>query len=212
MGIERLLWTEDATGLAGLVKSGEVDPAELVDAAITRAERVNPEINAIAERLYDRARQKARSADRAKPLAGVPFAIKDLGIAINGVPVHSGSRVAAFVPDYDSVLTARYLAAGLIPVVTSTSPEHGVRLVTESAAFGATRNPWNTDHTSGGSSGGSAALVAAGIVPAAHASDGGGSIRVPSATAGLVGMKVSRGRVPLTPVASEIVTPTRLTV
>ena len=204
MGIERLLWTEDATGLAGLVKSGEVDPAELVDAAITRAERVNPEINAIAERLYDRARQKARSADRAKPLAGVPFAIKDLGIAINGVPVHSGSRVAAFVPDYDSVLTARYLAAGLIPVVTSTSPKHGVRLVTESAAFGATRNPWNTDHTSGGSSGGSAALVAAGIVPAAHASDGGGSIRVPSATAGLVGMKVSRGRVPLTPVASEM--------
>ena len=118
MGIERLLWTEDATGLAGLVKSGEVDPAELVDAAITRAERVNPEINAIAERLYDRARQKARSTDRSKPLAGVPFAIKDLGIAINGVPVHSGSRVAAFVPDYDSVLTARYFAAGLIPVVT----------------------------------------------------------------------------------------------
>lgn len=203
MSVEKLLWEEDATGLGECVRKGDVDPAELVEAAITRAERVNPDINAIAERLYDQARKRAKAVDRKLPLAGVPFAIKDLAVAQAGVPLHSGSRVPAFVPDFDSVVVERYLAAGLIPIVTSTSPEHGLRLVTESRAFGPTRNPWNTNHTSGGSSGGSAALVAAGVVPAAHASDGGGSIRVPSATTGLVGMKVSRGRVPLTPMASE---------
>ncbi len=203
MSIEKLLWSQDATGLAESVHKGEVEPAELVDAAISRAERVNPEINAIAERLFERARARAKSVDRKLPLAGVPFAIKDLAIAQKGVPTHSGSRVPAFVPDFDSVLVERYLAAGLIPIVTSTSPEHGLRLVTESKAFGPTRSPWNTNHTTGGSSGGSAALVSAGVVPAAHASDGGGSIRVPSATTGLVGMKVSRGRIPLTPVVSE---------
>jgi amidase len=200
---ERLLWEHDATGLAGLVRKGELSSLELVDAAITRAERVNPEINAIAERLYEQARERAKAVDRAAPFAGVPFAIKDLDIALKCVPTHSGSRVAPFVPEFDSVLAERYLAAGLIPIATSTAPEYGIRLVTESKAFGATRNPWNTGHTTGGSSGGAAALVAAGVVPAAHASDGGGSIRVPSATTGLVGMKPSRGRVPLTPLASE---------
>jgi amidase len=100
-------------------------------------------------------------------------------------------------------MVERHLAAGLIPIATSTSPEHGLKLMTESARFGITRNPWNTGHTTGGSSGGAAALVAAGVVPAAHASDGGGSIRVPSACSGLVGLKTSRGRVPLTPLTSE---------
>ncbi|MBO6717880.1 MAG: amidase [Rhizobiaceae bacterium] len=203
MSVEKLLWEEDAVGLAAHVNSGDLDPVELVEAAIQRAERVNPDINAVVERMYDSARQRARNIDRKLPLAGVPFAIKDLAIAQKGVPMHSGSRAPAFVPDFDSVLVERYLAAGLVPIVTSTSPEHGLRLVTESKAYGRTRNPWNTGHTSGGSSGGSAALVAAGVVPAAHASDGGGSIRVPSATTGLVGMKVSRGRVPLTPMTSE---------
>jgi len=203
MSIERLLWEHDATGLAGLVRKGEVSPPELVDAAIARAERVNPEINAISERLYERARVLAKDVDREAPFAGVPFAIKDLGIAQKGVPTHNGSRVAPFVPDFDSVLAERYAAAGLIPIATSTAPEYGIRLMTESKAFGATRNPWNLGHTTGGSSGGAAALVAAGVVPAAHASDGGGSIRVPSATTGLVGMKPSRGRVPLTPLVSE---------
>jgi amidase len=136
-------------------------------------------------------------------LAGVPFAVKDLGIAIKGVPTHTGSRIPAFTADFNSVMTERYLAAGLIPIATSTTPEQGLRLMTESAAFGITRNPWNTGHTSGGSSGGAAALVAAGVVPAAHASDGGGSIRVPSACTGLVGLKPSRGRVPQTPLISE---------
>lgn len=203
MSIERVLWEQDATGLAELVHKGEISPPELVDAAIARAEATRPDINAIAEPLYDAARTRARTVDRKLPLAGVPFALKDLGIGIKGVPVHGGSRVPAFTADFNSVMVERYLTAGLIPIVTSTSPEHGLRLMTESARFGVTRNPWNTGHTTGGSSGGSAALVAAGVVPAAHASDGGGSIRVPSACSGLVGLKTSRGRVPLTPLVSE---------
>jgi amidase len=186
-----------------VIRKGDASAPEMVDAAIARAERVNPEINAIAEKLYDRARQRAKNVNADAPLAGVPFAIKDLGIAQKGVPTHGGSRAPAFVPDFDSVLTERYRAAGLIPICTSTSPEYGLRLMTESAAFGITRSPWNTGHTTGGSSGGASALVSAGVVPVAHASDGGGSIRVPSACTGLVGLKVSRGRVPLSPLVSE---------
>lgn len=203
MSVERVLWEQDATGLAALVHKAEISPQELVDAAIARAEATRPDINAIAETLYDAARTRAKAIDRKLPLAGVPFALKDLGIAIKGVPTHSGSRIPAFTADFNSVMTERYLAAGLVPIATSTSPEQGLRLMTESAAFGITRNPWNTAHTSGGSSGGAAALVAAGVVPAAHAADGGGSIRVPSACSGLVGLKTSRGRVPQTPLISE---------
>ncbi|MDX8502819.1 amidase [Mesorhizobium sp. VK4C] len=203
MPIERVLWEQDATGLAELVHKKDVSPQELVDAAIARAEATRPDINAIATPLYDAARTLAKTVDRKLPLAGVPFALKDLGIGIKGVPIHGGSRIPAFTADFNSVMVERYLAAGLIPIATSTSPEHGLRLMTESARFGITRNPWNTGHTTGGSSGGSAALVAAGVVPAAHASDGGGSIRVPSACSGLVGLKTSRGRVPLTPLVSE---------
>lgn len=203
MSVERLLWEEDATGLAARIRAGELSPLEAAEAAIARTERVNPQINAVVERLYDKARRDAANVDRDAPLAGVPFAIKDLGIAQKGVPTHQGSRIPVFTPDVDSVLVERYCAAGLIPIATSTSPEFGLRLVTESTAFGATRSPWNVAHTTGGSSGGASALVSAGVVPVAHASDGGGSIRVPSATTGLVGMKVSRGRVPHTPLASE---------
>jgi amidase len=203
MSVESLLWEEDAIGLADRVREGAVSAPELVDAAIARAERVNLKINAIAEKLYDSARQQAKNVKADAPLAGVPFAIKDLGIAQKGVPTHGGSRAPQFVPDFDSVLTERYRAAGLIPICTSTTPEYGLRLMTESAAFGITRSPWNTGHTTGGSSGGASALVSAGIVPVAHASDGGGSIRVPSACTGLVGLKVSRGRVPLSPLVSE---------
>lgn len=203
MSVERLLWEQDATGLAGLVHEGEISPQDLVDAAIARAEATRPDINAIAEPLYEAARARAKTVDRKLPLAGVPFALKDLGIGIEGVPIHGGSRIPPFTADFNSVMVERHLAAGLIPIATSTSPEHGLRLMTESARFGITRNPWDTGHTTGGSSGGAAALVAAGVVPAAHASDGGGSIRVPSACSGLVGLKTSRGRVPLTPLTSE---------
>ncbi len=186
-----------------MVRAGDVSPVELIEAAVTRAERVNPEINAIAERTFDMAREAAKRADREAPFAGVPFAIKDLTISQKGVPTHSGSRAPAFVPDFDSVLVERHRAAGLICIATATTPEYGLRLMTETAKFGVTRNPWNLAHTSGGSSGGSAALVAAGVAPMAHASDGGGSIRVPAACTGLVGLKPSRGRIPFSPAISE---------
>ncbi len=203
MGLERLLWEDDATGLALKVRAGDVAALELVDAAIARAERVNPEINAIVEKQYEDARERAKHADRQAPFAGVPFLIKDLTMSQKSVPTHSGSRAPAFTPDFDSVLVQRYRAAGLIPFATTTTPEYGLRLMTETTAFGVTRNPWNLAHTSGGSSGGSAALVAAGVAPMAHASDGGGSIRVPAACTGLVGLKPSRGRIPLSPAISE---------
>jgi amidase len=203
MTIERLLWEEDATGLAGKIRAGDVSSIELIDAAIARAERVNPELNAIIERQYDDARERAKHADRNAPFAGVPYLVKDLTVAQKGVPTHSGSRAPAFTPDFDSVLIERCRAAGLISIATTSTPEHGLRLMTETAAFGITRNPWNVAHTSGGSSGGSAALVAAGVAPMAHASDGGGSIRVPAACTGLVGLKPSRGRIPLSPAISE---------
>ena len=203
MSIEKLLWEEEEIGLAARILAKDVTSAELTEAAIARAERVNPEINAIAERLYDRARDKALSANTASPFAGVPFVVKDLDILMKDVPSHSGSRIAAHVPDINSVLADRQEAAGLVPILTATTPEFGLRLVTESKAFGVTRNPWNTAHVTGGSSGGPAAMVAAGVVPMAHAGDGGGSIRVPAACCGLVGLKPSRGRIPSSPHASE---------
>ena len=150
MSVERILWDQDATGLADLVRKGELSPVELTDAAIARAEATRPEINATAEPLYEAARARARTMDRSLPLAGVPFAVKDLGIAIKGVPVHGGSRIPAWVPDVSSVLAERYLAAGLIPIATSTSPEHGLRLMTESKAFGVTRNPCRRRRRAGG--------------------------------------------------------------
>ncbi len=201
--MEKLLFEQDATALAALVQKGDIAADELVEAAIRRAEAVNPQINAIAEKTYDAARQRARAVDRTAPFAGVPTAIKDLGMMMKGVPVHAGSRAPVLVPDFNSVLVERMLAAGMVPIGTSTSPEWGIRLTTESAAFGATRNPWDLSRTTGGSSGGAAALVAAGVMPVAQASDGGGSIRVPSACTGLVGLKTSRGRVPMTPQVSE---------
>lgn len=201
--MEKLLWENDATALAGLVKKGEVKAEELVEAAIARAEKVNPQINAIAVRLYEQARKRAASMRKGTPFAGVPFVLKDLDVIMAGVPRHAGSRRPPQVFDENSVLLDRYLGAGLVPIVTATTPEYGLRLVTESAAFGITRNPWNPGHITGGSSGGPAAMVAAGVVPMAHGGDGGGSIRVPAACTGLVGMKPSRGRVPLTPHVSE---------
>ena len=203
MSIGDLLATTDATGLAGLVRKGDVSPPELVEAAIARAEAINPQINAIVERLYDQARERAATVDRALPFAGVPIALKDLGLSLKGTPIHSGSAMPTRTADENSRIVEDYLSAGFIPVATSMTPEFGLRLVTESERFGITRNPWDTSRTTGGSSGGSAALVAAGIVPVAHASDGGGSIRVPSACCGLVGMKPSRGRVSFTPGALE---------
>ena len=187
----------DAVGLAGLVRNKEVAAVELVAAAIRRAEAVNPAINAIVERFDEAARRQA-AGHLEGPLAGVPWAVKDLYHAIEGARLSNGSRAwRDNVAAADSELVSRFRAAGLLILFTSTSPELGLSVTTESALHGATRNPWNLERSSGGSSGGAAALVAAGVLPAAHATDGGGSIRTPASCCGLVGLKVSRGRTPV---------------
>ena len=203
MNAQDHLWNLDATGQAAAIKSGEIDASELVEAAITAAEASQGPLNAIAEPLYEAARKQAVQPDADAPFAGVPTVIKDLGVSINGVPIHSGSAIAARTSPWDSTLVHRLRTAGLVPIATATSSEWGLRIVTETDRFGITRNPWNTGHTTGGSSGGSAALVAGGVVSVAHASDGGGSIRIPACTTGLVGLKPSRGRVPMTPEQRE---------
>jgi Asp-tRNA(Asn)/Glu-tRNA(Gln) amidotransferase A subunit family amidase len=187
----------DAVGLAALVRDGEVAAADLVEAAMLRAEQVNPQINAVVERLYESARGQAR-APLAGPFAGVPWAVKDLYHAVAGARLTHGSRAYRdHVAAADAELVSRFRAAGLIILCTSASPEFGLSVTTESALHGATRNPWDLRRSSGGSSGGAAALVAAGVMPAAHATDGGGSIRTPASCCGLVGLKVSRGRTPV---------------
>ncbi|HVJ54782.1 MAG TPA: amidase family protein [Aliidongia sp.] len=190
----------DALGLAELVAKRDVTPAELVEAAIERAERHNPTLNAIVYKAYDEARSGARASLPRGPFTGVPFLIKDLGVTVAGWPRSSGSRFAAQIRDTeDSGLVRRYRASGAIPLGKTNTPEFGITGTTESALLGPCRNPWNPDHIAGGSSGGSAAAVAAGIVPIAHASDGLGSIRIPAACCGLVGMKVTRDRNPNLP-------------
>lgn len=187
----------DALALAGLIRKGEVSAAEVVEAAIARTEAVNPKINAVVERLYDRARAAAASGLEG-PLAGVPWAVKDLGHEIAGVRLTSGSvGFKDYVASADSESVRRMKAAGLNIFATSTSPEFGLTVTTESTLNSQTRNPWDLGRVAGGSSGGAAALVAAGVLPAAHATDGGGSIRVPGACCGLFALKPSRGRTPV---------------
>lgn len=190
--------TYDATGLAELVKAGEVTPAELVEAAIERAERLDPGLNAIIHPNYERARRLAADVDPAAPFAGVPFLMKDFAGEEAGEPYHMGVptlRELDYRPAADSALTTRFRAAGLISLGRTNTPQLAVMGTTEPQLYGPTHNPWAPGHTPGGSSGGSAAAVAAGIVPAAHANDISGSIRIPAAMCGLVGLKPSRGRV-----------------
>lgn len=190
----------DGLGLAALVKSGQVSPAELVEAAIERIERHNGQLNAVVYKAYDEARAAAKGALPDGPFKGVPFLIKDLGMPVAGWPRSSGSRFARDIVDQeDGGLTARYRAAGVIPLGKTNTPEYGITGTTEGAHLGACRNPWNPEHISGGSSGGSASAVGAGMVPLAHASDGLGSIRIPAALCGLVGLKVTRDRNPNMP-------------
>lgn len=190
----------DALGLAELVRKGEVSPTTLLDLAIQRAEAVNPQINAIIHPLYDLARKMAGRIDREAPFAGVPFLIKDLGLEVKGTPRHSGSRgFRGYLSDHDSYLVEDYRKAGLLFMGKTNTPEFGTTPFTEPELYGPTRNPWNLERTAGGSSGGSAAAVAAGITPLATASDGGGSIRIPAANCGLFGLKPSRGRLSLGP-------------
>lgn len=194
----------DAFGLAELVRAGQVTPGELLDAALERVSARNPALNAIATLAEERARRAIAAGLPPGPFQGVPFLLKDLGIQAAGLRCTGGSRFFADqVADHDSTLTERYEAAGLVIAGTTTTPEFGMTSVTASALFGTTANPWNSAFNPGGSSGGAAAAVAAGMVPAAHASDGGGSIRVPAATCGLVGMKPTRARVPSGPDVGE---------
>ena len=187
----------DGLGLAGLVRKGEVTPLELLDAAIERIERHNGKLNAVVHKAYDEARATAKGALPDGPFKGVPFLIKDLGVRVKGWPRTSASRFAQVEADSDdSEMTRRYRAAGVVLAGKTNTPEFGIPGVTTSALLGPCRNPWNTDHISGGSSGGAASAVAAGIVPLAHASDGLGSIRIPAACCGLVGLKTTRDRNP----------------
>ncbi|HEV2532967.1 amidase [Phenylobacterium sp.] len=187
----------DAVGLAALVAKREVAAGELLDLAVARMTEVNPKVNAVTLDLSDRARKEPTAEG---PLAGVPFLLKDLGAALGGVPTSYGSRMFAQVtPAADSAITRLYKAAGLSIFGKTNTPEFGLWPVTESELLGAARNPWDLSRTPGGSSGGASAAVAAGIVPAAHASDGGGSIRIPASCCGLFGMKPSRGRVSFAP-------------
>jgi amidase len=190
----------DATAQAALVRKKEVKPIELVDAAIERIERVNPQINAVITPMYDEARAAANSELPDGPFTGVPFLLKDLLAAYAGVRMTSGSVfLKDFVPDHDSELVARYKRAGLVVVGKTNTPEYGIMPTTEPALFGPSRNPWDTTRATGGSSGGSAAAVASGMVPFAHGNDGGGSIRIPASCCGLFGLKPTRARNPLGP-------------
>jgi len=192
------LATLDATAQADLVRHGELSPRELVDAAITRLERLNPQLNAVIHPALERARAAAASRDLPDgPFRGVPFLMKDIGGAEAGAPYHCGMRFlrdAGWTAGEDAWLTRRFRSAGLVSLGRTNTPELALLPTTEPEAYGATRNPWSLAHSAGGSSGGAAAAVAAGIVPAAHASDGGGSIRGPASMCGLVGLKPTRGR------------------
>ena len=197
----------DATAQADLIRRRELTPRELVDAAIARCERLNPELNAVTLPALEQARERAASADLPRgPFHGVPFLMKDLGGLEAGRRYTGGMRClkeANWVEPTNAYLTEKFLAAGLVILGRTNTPELGLLPTTEPDAFGPTRNPWKTTHSAGGSSGGSAAAVAAGIVPAAHASDGGGSIRIPASSCGLVGLKPTRGRNSFGPGAGE---------
>ena len=194
----------DATALADLVRRGEVTAVELVEAAIERIERLNPALNAVITRMDDQARAAAAAhgaANKAAPFAGVPFLLKDLIAEYAGVAIAEGSRFlhGRCVSTHDSELVVRLKRAGAVIAGKTNTPEFGLLPTTEPALYGPTRNPWDTQRTTGGSSGGSAAAVAAGIVPMAHANDGGGSIRIPASCCGLFGLKPTRARNPMGP-------------
>jgi amidase len=194
----------DGLGLAGLIAKRQVTPVELLHAVKQRLEAINPKLNATAQVFFDKAEAQIKQGLPSGPFKGVPFVLKDLGQQLAGTITTYGSRVFKDnTPDFDSTLVARYKQAGLVIFAKTTSPEFGLTTTTESVLFGKTRNPWNLERTSGGSSGGSSALVAGRVVPMAHGSDGGGSIRIPASCCGLFGLKPTRGRVPVGPTQFE---------
>ena len=194
----------DGLGLAQLVRAGEISATDLLEEAIDRTERVNGQLNAVVYKLYEEARAAIAAGLPDGPFCGVPFLLKDLHLFMKGAVSSNGSAMwRGAVADHDSTLVQRYRMAGLVTFGKTNSPELGLNPVTEPREFGPSRNPWDTNRTPGGSSGGAGAAVAAGIVPLAHASDGGGSIRIPASCCGLVGLKPSRGRMPWGPDKAE---------
>ncbi len=193
----------DGMGLAALVKRGEVTPDELRATALEAIECINPRLNAVLQVLGDESAEGVRSLSGG-PLWGVPFLVKELMCHPKGVTFNMGSRLAQGCRfDHDTELMKRFRAAGLITVGTTQTPEFGYNPTTEPVLFGPVHNPWKLGHSAGGSSGGSAAAVAAGVVPLAHANDGGGSIRIPASCNGLVGLKPTRDRVPAGPDSAD---------
>ena len=196
----------DATAQAALVHDGSVRPADLVQAAIDAANDLGPTLNAIIHERFDAALAEAAAVDPSLPFAGVPIVLKDLDGTLAGEPYHAGTRHLRehdYVADVTSVAFERLQAAGFVVIGKTNTPEFGLVPTTEPLSYGPSRNPWDPSRSTGGSSGGSAASVAAGIVPVGHAGDGGGSIRIPASECGLVGLKPTRGRVPLGPVETE---------
>ena len=203
----------DAIGLSELIRKGEITPAELLETTIHRIEKVNPKLNAVIYRMYDQARATAENwssdAKAAKSsdsvFCGIPFLLKDLVAECKGTPFNEGSRaVQGYISKLDSEIVKRHKASGLIIVGKTNTPEFGILTTTEPTIYGPTLNPWDPSLTPGGSSGGSAAAVAAGILPMAHGNDGGGSIRIPASCCGLFGLKPTRGRNPLGPLFGDI--------
>jgi amidase len=194
----------DGLGLAELIRRGEVSASEVLEAAIARIEAVNPKLNAVVRPLFERARSQVSVGAGEGPLAGVPFLIKDLLAQLDGVPTGNGNRLwAGAAARGDSELVRRWQAAGLVIAGKTNTPEFGLTPYTESGASGPARNPWDLSRTPGGSSGGSAAAVASGMVPIASGGDGGGSIRIPASACGVFGMKPTRGRTPAGPFIGE---------
>ena len=195
----------DATALAERVRGGEVHPRELVEAAIAAIEKVNPSLNAVVHKMYERARAAAAGPLPNGPFRGVPFVVKDLDGAVAGEPYTMSCRLlASYVPAHDGEIIARMRRAGVVFVAKTNTSELGLIAVTEPELRGRTLNPWDPTRTPGGSSGGTAALVAARAVPMGHGGDGGGSIRVPAAACGLFGLKPTRARNPVGPERTEV--------
>ncbi|UXA20358.1 amidase [Mycobacterium sp. SMC-4] len=197
----------DATGQAELVRTGRISAHELVDAAIARVEHIDPQLNAVIHRNFERARREAGSLRSEAPFCGVPILLKDIAAGNRaGDPYHWGTRFlrsAGYRAPGTSYLVQKLLHGGFVDIGRTNVPELGAWATTESDAYGPTHNPWNTEYASGGSSGGAAAAVASGMVPLAHASDGGGSIRNPASQCGIIGLKPSRGRVSVGPESSD---------
>ncbi len=194
----------DGLGLAELIAKKLIAPMELLNAVRGRIEALNPRLNAVTQLFFDKAETQIDQGLGDGPFRGVPFALKDLSQQLAGTPTTSGSRLFKdSVLDFDSTLVQRYKKAGLMIFAKTTTPELGVSMSTESALYGQTHNPWRHECTPGGSSGGAAALVASRILPMAHGSDGGGSIRIPASCCGVFGLKPTRGRVPLGPAQME---------